>query len=98
MTRSKEQEKKREKPRTKSSPEMKKMAAPSSGLPWTSLVGQVTGHPATFAVVLLYAALWLVFDRQHFDFNAVATLAVWIYIIDTARQSARHPRPACQTR
>jgi hypothetical protein len=65
MTRSKEQEKKREKPRTKSSPEMKKMAAPSSGLPWTSLVGQVTGHPATFAVVLLYAALWLVFDRQH---------------------------------
>ena len=59
MTRSNEQEKKREKPQTKSSPELKNMAAPASGLPWTSLVGQVTGHPAAFAVVLLYAALWL---------------------------------------
>ena len=78
MTRSNEPEKKREKPRTKSYLEGKKMAAGASGLPWTSLVGQVTGHPAAFAVVLLYAGLWLVFDRQHFDFNAVATLSVWI--------------------
>ena len=89
MTRSNEQEKKREKPRTKSSPELKKMAAPASGLPWTSLVGQVTGHPAAFAVVLLYAALWLVFDRQHFDFNAVATLAVWIMTLLIQRANRR---------
>jgi hypothetical protein len=54
------------------------MAAGASGLPWTSLVGQVTGHPAAFAVVLLYAALWLVFDQQHFDFNTVATLSFCI--------------------
>ena len=76
MTRSNEPEKKHGKPRTKSSLEMKKMAA--GGLPWTSLVGQVTGHPAAFAVVLLYAALWLVFDQQHFDFNTVATLSFCI--------------------
>ena len=66
MTRSNEPEKKRGKPRTKSSPETKKTAARANGLPWTSLVGQVTGHPAAFAVVLLYAALWLVFDRTTF--------------------------------
>jgi hypothetical protein len=53
MTRSNEQEKKPGKQRTKSSPEMKKMAARANGLPWTSLVGQVTGHPAAFVVVLL---------------------------------------------
>ena len=89
MTRSNEPEKKRGKPRTKSSLEMKKMAARASGLPWTSLVGQVTGHPAAFAVVLLYAALWLVFDRQHFDFNAVATLAVWIMTLLIQRANRR---------
>ena len=76
MTRSNEPEKKRGRPRTKSSLEMKKPGA--SVLPWTSLVGQVTGHPAAFAVVLLYAALWLVFDQQHFDFNTVATLSFCI--------------------
>ena len=87
MTRSNEPEKKRGKPRTKSSLEMKKPGA--SVLPWTSLVGQVTGHPAAFAVVLLYAALWLVFERQHFDFNAVATLAVWIMTLLIQRANRR---------
>jgi low affinity Fe/Cu permease len=89
MTRSNEPEKKPGKQRTKSFPEMKKIAARANGLPWTSLVGQVTGHPAAFVVVLLYAALWLVFDRQHFDFNAVATLAVWIMTLLIQRANRR---------
>jgi hypothetical protein len=45
---------------------------------WTSIVGQAAAHPATFGVVLLYALLWLMLDRASFDWNAVATLAVWI--------------------
>jgi hypothetical protein len=34
---------------------------------WTTTVGQAAGHPAAFAVVLLYAVLWLTFDAATFD-------------------------------
>jgi low affinity Fe/Cu permease len=44
---------------------------------WTTHVGQAAGHPAAFVVVILYAGLWLTFDRATFDWNAVATLAVF---------------------
>jgi low affinity Fe/Cu permease len=44
---------------------------------WTTHVGQAAGHPAAFLVVILYAVLWLTFDRATFDCNAVATLAVF---------------------
>ena len=44
---------------------------------WTTHVGQAAGHPAAFLVVILYAVLWLTFDRATFDWNAVATLAVF---------------------
>jgi low affinity Fe/Cu permease len=49
----------------------------------------LTGHPAAFAVVLVYAGLWLAFDRQHFDYNAVATLAVWIMTLLIQRANRR---------
>lgn len=82
--------KKRAKPQTKSPPELfLKAAAGLGGLHWTSLVGQMTGHPAAFAVVLLYAVLWLVFDRRNFDYNAVATLAVWIMTLLIQRANRR---------
>jgi hypothetical protein len=41
---------------------------------WTTHVGQAAGHPAAFLVVILYAVLWLTFDRATFDWNAVATI------------------------
>jgi low affinity Fe/Cu permease len=44
---------------------------------WTTHVGQAAGHPTAFMVVILYAVLWLTFDRATFDWNAVATLAVF---------------------
>ena len=59
------------------------------GLQWTTLVGRATGHPAAFVVVLLYACAWLIFDRAHFDFNAVATLAVWIMTLLIQRANRR---------
>jgi low affinity Fe/Cu permease len=49
----------------------------------------LTGHPAAFAVVLVYAGFWLAFDRQHFDYNAVATLAVWIMTLLIQRANRR---------
>ena len=56
---------------------------------WTTTLGQAAAHPAAFAVVLLYALAWLAFNRQTFDFNAVATLIVWIMTLFIQRSSHR---------
>jgi low affinity Fe/Cu permease len=56
---------------------------------WTTKIGQATGHPAGFAVVIVYAVLWVVFDPSRFDWNAVATLAVWIMTLLIQRANRR---------
>jgi low affinity Fe/Cu permease len=56
---------------------------------WTTTLGQAAAHPAAFAVVLLYALAWLAFDRRTFDFNAVATLIVWIMTLFIQRSTHR---------
>jgi low affinity Fe/Cu permease len=56
---------------------------------WTTHVGQAAGHPAAFVVVIIYAALWLTFDRPGFDWNAVATLAVWVMTLFIQRTNRR---------
>jgi low affinity Fe/Cu permease len=56
---------------------------------WTTAVGLATGHPAAFAVVLLYALLWFAFDRASYDWNAVATLAVWVMTLFIQRSNRR---------
>ena len=56
---------------------------------WTTSVGQAAGHPAAFAFVLLYAGLWLTFDAATFEWNAVATLAVWVMTLFIQRSNRR---------
>ena len=56
---------------------------------WTTSVGQVAAHPAAFAIVVIYALFWIILDRRTFDFNAVATLAVWIMTLFLQRSSRR---------
>ncbi len=56
---------------------------------WTTVIGQAAGHPAAFAVVLGYAILWFAFDRSAFDWNAVATLAVWVMTLFIQRSNRR---------
>jgi low affinity Fe/Cu permease len=56
---------------------------------WTTNAGQAAGHPAAFLVVVLYAALWLAFDRGSFDWNAVATLAVFVMTLFIQRANRR---------
>jgi low affinity Fe/Cu permease len=56
---------------------------------WTTAIGQAAGHPAAFAVVLVYALLWLAFDSATFDWNAVATLAVWVMTLFIQRSNRR---------
>lgn len=56
---------------------------------WTTLIGQTAAHPAAFAVVVGYAILWLGLDRRSFDFNAVATLIVWLMALFIQRANRR---------
>jgi low affinity Fe/Cu permease len=56
---------------------------------WTTNVGQAAGHPAAFLVVIVYAVLWLIFDRATFDWNAVATLAVFVMTLFIQRANRR---------
>jgi low affinity Fe/Cu permease len=56
---------------------------------WTTRVGQAAAHPAAFAVVLAYALVWLAADRASFDFNAVATLIVWLMTLFIQRANRR---------
>lgn len=56
---------------------------------WTTSVGQAAAHPAAFGVVLLYTLLWIVCDRRTFDFNAVATLFVWLMTLFIQRANRR---------
>ena len=56
---------------------------------WTTRVGQATGHPAAFAVVILYAGLWIYFSKGTFEWNAVATLAVWVMTLFIQRSNRR---------
>ena len=37
--------------------------------------GQLVAHPAAFAILLMYAALWFFLDRGSLDWHAGATLA-----------------------
>ena len=56
---------------------------------WTTQVGQAAARPAAFAVVLAYALVWLAIDRASFDFNAVATLVVWLMTLFIQRANRR---------
>jgi low affinity Fe/Cu permease len=63
------------------------MAAPKRH--WTTHAGQAAGHPAAFLVVLIYALLWLTFSRETFEWNAVATLAVFVMTLFIQRANRR---------
>jgi low affinity Fe/Cu permease len=56
---------------------------------WTTYVGQAAGHPAAFVVVIVYAAIWLTFSRATFEWNAVATLAIFVMTLFIQRTNRR---------
>jgi low affinity Fe/Cu permease len=56
---------------------------------WTTHIGQAAGHPAAFVVVVVYAAAWFVFAPASFDWNAIATLAVFVMTLFIQRANRR---------
>jgi len=56
---------------------------------WTTHIGQAAGHPAAFLVVLLYAVLWLILSPATFEWNAIATLAVFAMTLFIQRANRR---------
>lgn len=56
---------------------------------WTTLIGQAAGHPAAFLVVMLYAVLWLTLSPATFEWNAIATLAVFAMTLFIQRANRR---------
>lgn len=51
--------------------------------------GVLTASPAAFLIVVVYGALWLVFERDTFDWHAVATLATWLMTLVIQRSEHR---------
>jgi low affinity Fe/Cu permease len=51
--------------------------------------GVLIASPTAFLIVLIYAALWLVFERDTFDWHAVATLATWLMTLVIQRSEHR---------
>ena len=52
-------------------------------------LGVFTAHPAAFALVGVYVIIWLVFDRENFNWYAVATIATWFMTLVIQRSEHR---------
>lgn len=52
-------------------------------------LGEMAAHPSAFGVLVLYALLWFIFDRDTLDWHAVATLSVWFMTLLIQRAEHR---------
>lgn len=52
-------------------------------------LGLLAANPTAFLIVIIYATLWLVFERASFDWHAVATLATWVMTLVIQRSEHR---------
>src|SRR5258705_12324731 len=52
-------------------------------------LGELAAHPTAFAIVTAYAVLWLIFERDSFDWHGAATLATWLMTFFITRSEYR---------
>ena len=52
-------------------------------------LGVLAAHPLAFLLVFAYAAAWLIFARETFDWHSVATMAVWFMTLLIQRAEHR---------
>ena len=56
---------------------------------WTTNIGKLTGHPAALVIVGLYALAWAWQSPSTFEWNAVATLLIWLMTLFIQRSNRR---------
>jgi low affinity Fe/Cu permease len=52
-------------------------------------LGVITAHPLAFILVFAYGVGWFLFDRENFDWHAVATLSIWFMTLVIQRAEHR---------
>jgi low affinity Fe/Cu permease len=52
-------------------------------------VGTATAHPAAFVIVVVYAAFWVLLDRESLNWHGAATLATWLMTLFIQRAEHR---------
>jgi low affinity Fe/Cu permease len=52
-------------------------------------LGAMSAHPSAFAVVAIYALLWIVLDPASLNWHGVATLATWLMTLFIQRAEHR---------
>jgi low affinity Fe/Cu permease len=56
---------------------------------WLTHLGTFFARPTAFLIVIGYACLWLIFERETFDWHGVATLATWMMTLFIQRAEHR---------
>jgi low affinity Fe/Cu permease len=51
--------------------------------------GELAAHPGAFGILVAYAALWYIFDRDSLDWHAATTLIVWFMTLLIQRAEHR---------
>lgn len=51
--------------------------------------GALSASPIAFLIVVVYAALWFVFERDTLDWHGIATLATWLMTLVIQRSEHR---------
>ncbi|WP_424630451.1 low affinity iron permease family protein [Bradyrhizobium sp. SYSU BS000235] len=52
-------------------------------------LGALSASPVAFLIVVVYAALWLIFEPETLDWHAFATLATWMMTLFIQRSEHR---------
>jgi low affinity Fe/Cu permease len=56
---------------------------------WITQLGVFSAHPAAFAIVAAYGVSWFLFERETFNWHAVATMATWFMTLFIQRAEHR---------
>jgi low affinity Fe/Cu permease len=56
---------------------------------WLTLLGVQSAHPLAFLIVAIYGVSWFAFERETFNWHAVATMATWFMTLFIQRAEHR---------
>jgi len=56
---------------------------------WLTQMGVYAAHPTAFFIVTAYGILWFIFERDTFNWHALATMATWFMTLFIQRAEHR---------